>query len=138
MIVRQQDEMSVEKPVNRVLPAVRRRGAFILMAIGFSLLSFINAATLVHMVPTLGALGLSIIFGLGSGLSSIINGTLPLYLFGKNGYGELTGRIAAVRLTVTATAPFIYALLMENLGVTFALGFMAVLGICAIVSSLAG
>lgn len=177
-----------------VLPVARRRGAFILMAIGFSLLSFINAATLVHMLPTLGALGLgamgvvvstlfgpaqvasrltnmlfgkelraptlaiiaatfeplaiailmtsapwipgalafSIIFGLGSGLSSIINGTLPLYLFGKDGYGELTGRIAAIRLTVTATAPFIYALLMENLGVTPALGFMVVLGICAI------
>ncbi|WP_312408800.1 hypothetical protein [Rhizobium sp.] len=79
-----------------------------------------------------GSGGISIIFGMGSGLSGIINGTLPLYLFGKDGYGELTGRIAAIRLTVTATAPLIYALLMENLGVTPALGFMVVLGICAI------
>ena len=79
-----------------------------------------------------GALAFSVIFGMGSGLSSIINGTLPLYLFGKDGYGELTGRIAAIRLTVTATAPLIYALLMENLGITPALGFMVVLGICAI------
>jgi hypothetical protein len=160
------------------------------MAIGFSLLSFINAATLVHMLPTLGALGLgamgvvvstlfgpaqvasrltnmlfgkelraptlaiiaatfeplaiailmssapripgalafSIICGLGSGLGSIVIGTLPLYLFGKDGYGELTGRIAAIRLTVTATAAFIYALSMENVGVTPALGAWSLSG----------
>lgn len=135
------------------LPAALRTQAFLLMAIGFSLVSFVNGATLVHMLPVLGALGFgamgvvigtvfgpaqvlsrltnmvlgtelppptlaivaavleplaiailllsapsvpgavafAIIFGFGSGLGSIIQGTLPLHLFGRAGYGELIG-----------------------------------------------
>ena len=178
-----------------LLPAALRSRAFLLMAVGFSLISFVNGATLVHMLPVLGALGLgamgvvistlfgpaqvlsrllnmvfgaelppptlaiiaavfeplaiailllsapsvpgaiafSIIFGLGSGLGSIIQGTLPLHLFGRAGYGELVGRVAAVRLIVSAVAPFVFAFLMENLDVAWALALTSVLGVCAIV-----
>ena len=181
-----------------LLPAALRSRAFLLMAVGFSLISFVNGATLVHMLPVLGALGLgamgvvistlfgpaqvlsrllnmvfgaelppptlaiiaavfeplaiailllsapsvpgaiafSIIFGLGSGLGSIIQGTLPLHLFGRAGYGELVGRIAAVRLIVSAVAPFVFAFLMENLDVAWALALTSVLGVCAIVTFL--
>jgi hypothetical protein len=83
-----------------------------------------------------GAVAFSIIFGLGSGLSSIVHGTLPLYLFGKEGYGELIGRVAAVRLIVAATAPFVFAILAENFGVTSALAVTVALGVGAILAFL--
>lgn len=181
-----------------LLPAALRPRAFLLMAVGFSLISFVNGATLVHMLPVLGALGLgamgvvvstlfgpaqvlsrlinmvfgaelppptlaiiaavfeplaiailllsapsvpgaiafSIIFGLGSGLGSIVQGTLPLHLFGKEGYGELVGRIASVRMIVSAVAPFVFAFLMENFDATWALGLTAALGVGALASFL--
>jgi len=177
-----------------LLPTAQRRRCFALMAVGFSLLSFVNAATLVHMLPMLGALGLgamavaistvfgpaqvlgrltnmvfgaelpatrlavlaalfeplaiavlllsapwspgamafAILFGLGSGLGSIVQGTLPLQLFGKHGYGALSGRIAAIRLAVSATAPFVFAFVMESFGVVSALAVVFVLGAGAI------
>jgi MFS family permease len=182
----------------RLLPSSLRPRAFVLMAVGFALLSFVNAATLVHMLPVLTALGLgalavlvgtlfgpaqvlsrlinmifgtelsapklaiicaileplgiailllsapwvpgavafSIVFGLGSGLSSIVQGTLPLHLFGKDGYGELVGRIAAVRLIVAATAPFVFAILVTNFGVVPALAVTVVLGLGSILAFL--
>ena len=181
-----------------LLPPALRPRAFLLMATGFSLVSFVNGATLVHMLPALGALGLgamavvvgtlfgpaqvlsrlinmvfgaelppptlaviasvlepvaiailllsapsvpgaiafAIIFGLGSGLGSIIQGTLPLHLFGKEGYGELVGRIAAVRLIVSAVAPFVFAFLMEHLDAVHALALTAALGVASIASFL--
>lgn len=180
------------------LPAGLRARAFLLMAIGFSLVSFVNGATLVHMLPVLGALGFgamgvvigavfgpaqvlsrlinmvfgaelppptlaiiaaafeplaiailllsapsvpgavtfAIIFGLGSGLGSIVQGTLPLHLFGKEGYGELVGRIASVRMIVSAVAPFVFAFLMKNFDATWALGLTAALGVGALASFL--
>ena len=38
-----------------------------------------------------GAMVFAICMGLGSGLTSIIAGTLPLELFGRNGYGSMLG-----------------------------------------------
>jgi len=138
-------------------PTVGARGAsnftFILVVLGSSLAGFVSAATLFHIVPMLGLLGLggsgvlvatlfgpaqvasrlinmafgkdlpaptlavissmlmpaalmvlvltapaiagaiafAIIFGLGSGLFSIVSGTLPLALFGKVGIREAPG-----------------------------------------------
>ncbi|WP_448954723.1 arsenite efflux MFS transporter ArsK [Labrys neptuniae] len=176
-----------------LLSPAQRPKAFLLMVIGFSLLSFVNTATLAHMLPALAALGLgamgvlvstlfgpaqvlsrlinmifgtnlpapslalvaavleplalvillasapwipgavafSIIFGLGSGLSSIVQGTLPLYLFGKDGYGALIGRVTAVRLVVSATAPFVFAFVMESIGIASAVFLTVVLGIAS-------
>lgn len=181
-----------------LLPATLQPLGFLLMAVGFSLLSFVNGATLVHMLPVLSALGLgatgvvistlfgpaqvlsrlinmvfgtelrpptlaiiaavleplamailllsapwvpgaltfSIVFGLGSGLGSIVQGTLPLHLFGKEGYGELVGRIAAARLVVSALAPFAFAFVMENWDAKWALAVTIGLGVAGIASFL--
>jgi len=76
------------------------------------------------------------LFGLGSGLFSIVGGTLPLELFGHQGYGALQGRVMSVRLIVSAAAPFTFALLMHNAGVTWALLASAGIGAGAIVAFL--
>ncbi len=178
--------------------AARRPRAFLLMAVGFALLSFVNSATLVHMLPALGALGLgamavaigtlfgpaqvvsrllnmifggelpapllavvsaalqssalvillltapalpgaiafAIVFGFGSGLASIVQGTLPLYLFGPVGYGGLAGRLASIRLILSATAPFVFAFLMQSWDVHPALAVTACMGAGAVVAFL--
>ncbi len=83
-----------------------------------------------------GALAFSIIFGLGAGLSSVVQGTLPLHLFGREGYGELIGRITAIRLVVSAAAPFVISVVAENMGVMLAILFTALLGIASNAASI--
>lgn len=39
-----------------------------------------------------GSIVFAVVFGMGNGLLSIVAGTLPLYLFGSDGYGKLQGR----------------------------------------------
>lgn len=163
-------------------PTVEARGAsnftFALVVLGFSLAGFVSAATLFHIVPMLGLLGLggsgvlvatlfgpaqvasrlinmafgkdlpaptlavissmlmpaalmvlvltaptiagaiafAIIFGLGSGLLSIVSGTLPLALFGKSGFGKRLGWISLGRLGVSAVAPFALSVALGAIG----------------------
>lgn len=84
-----------------------------------------------------GAVAFAICLGLGSGLNSIVQGSLPLYLFGSEGYGAITGKMAATRLVVSAGAPFVFAALMENIGVSFALSLSACLGLVSIAAFVA-
>lgn len=79
-----------------------------------------------------GALVFAIVFGLGSGLSSIVQGTLPLALFGSEGYGKRQGQILSVRLAISSTAPFALALMMGNIGVIWSLSVAALLGTIAV------
>ena len=84
-----------------------------------------------------GAMAFAILFGFGSGLTSIVGGTLPLELFGQAGYGSRSGWINSVRLVSSAIAPFIFSLLQESLGVHAAIWIIAgfgCLGIAAFVA----
>ncbi|MDX2264753.1 MAG: arsenite efflux MFS transporter ArsK [Hyphomicrobiales bacterium] len=78
------------------------------------------------------ALLFALLFGFGSGLTSIVRGTVPLALFGAHGYGARLGNLTAVRLIVTSIAPFIFAWIMQNVGVAAALWTMAALGTLAV------
>lgn len=189
---------SAPKIVEGSLPPETRRLGFVLMVLGFSLLSLISSAILVHMVPLLSGLGLgtlaaligtlfgpsqvasrlinmflgrdlhpltltmiaaalitvallvlattapstsgalifAALFGFGNGLFSIVAGTLPLSLFGSDGYGRLQGKIMSARLIVAATAPFAFAIAMGSIGDTGSLFVTAGLGIAVILSFL--
>ena len=81
-----------------------------------------------------GALAFAIVFGLGSGLSSIAQGTLPLALFGSMGYGERVGKSTAVRLVASSAAPFVFAFIMHWLGMGPSLAICVVVGLMAAVS----
>lgn len=83
------------------------------------------------------ALLFAVIFGLGSGLVSIVRGTVPLELFGSHGYGAMLGKITAVRLVVTAGAPFAFALLLEGAGPASALWGMATIGLLGMLALIA-
>lgn len=167
---------------------------FILIVLGFSLAGFVSAATLFHMVPMLGLLGLgaagvwvasllgpaqvasrlinmafgkdvsatvlavvsavtmplalgtlalsapstfgaaafAIIFGLGSGLFSIVSGTLPLAIFGTAGFGKRLGWIGLGRLCLSALAPFALSVALGAIGPQPSLWILAVAGLMCI------
>jgi len=80
-----------------------------------------------HWLP--GAIAFAVLLGLGSGINSIVQGSLPLWLFGSEGYGTVTGQMAAMRMVLSATAPFLFAVVSEQAGMATALGLTAALGL---------
>ncbi|MGV1760573.1 arsenite efflux MFS transporter ArsK [Rhizobium sp. A22-96] len=84
-----------------------------------------------------GALVFAFVFGLGSGLSSIVQGTLPLALFGSQGYGKRQGQVLSIRLVISSTAPFVLSFMMENIGVSWSLVVAAAVGAIAVLAFIA-
>ncbi len=101
------------------------------------MLAVISAALMVVGIGILGvsgnwlpgAVAFAICLGLGSGINSIAQGSLPLYLFGSDGYGSITGKMAAARLALGAAAPFAFAAAMQSLGIGLSLFATAALGV---------
>jgi hypothetical protein len=182
--------------ITAAAPMTVRNGnfVFILIVLGFSLAGFVSAATLFHMVPMLGLLGLgtagiwvasmlgpaqvisrlinmafgkdvpatvlavisaitmplalgtlalsapstagafafAIIFGLGSGLFSIVSGTLPLAIFGKTGFGKRLGWIGLGRLGLSALAPFALSVALGAIGPRPSLWILAIAGLICV------
>ncbi|MCB8875837.1 arsenite efflux MFS transporter ArsK [Acidisoma silvae] len=79
-----------------------------------------------------GAMLFTLLFGIGSGLNSIVAGTLPLALFGAEGYGARQGKIMSVRLVAGAISPFVFAVLTDRIGITPAVLSMAVVELGAV------
>ena len=79
-----------------------------------------------------GAVAFSLILGFASGLKSIVQGTLPLALFGAAGYASRLGKMAAVRLVLAAIAPFVLAYLLEAVGPSLALVILALVGLAGL------
>lgn len=71
-------------------------------------LALVILVTTAPLLP--GAAAFALLFGLGSGLSSIVSGTLPLALFGRVGYGRRLGAISSARLIVSSFAPVVFAM----------------------------
>ncbi|WP_276483754.1 MFS transporter [Paraflavitalea pollutisoli] len=59
-----------------------------------------------------------VLFGLGNGMRSILRGTLPLHVFGKEGYPVIIGRLGRLPLIAQAIAPFAGGLLIARAGMT--------------------
>ncbi|MBI1775067.1 MAG: hypothetical protein HYR63_06950 [Proteobacteria bacterium] len=75
------------------------------------------------------------LYGTGIGLESIARGTLPLVLFGSDGYAALMGRLALPSLVAQAASPSIGALLLQGHGKDGMLGILlAAAGVNALVA----
>jgi MFS family permease len=110
------------------------------MAFGKDLPAPILAVVSATMIPTAlvvlalsapaipGAVAFAIIFGLGTGLFSIVSGTLPLALFGKGGFGKRLGWIGLGRLCLSAAAPFALSVALGALGPKPSLWVLAIAG----------
>jgi MFS family permease len=91
----------------RTHPLWIARGAVALMALAFTMLSFVGAS------PPVAAL-FAIAFGAANGVMTIARGALPLLMYGAVGYGRVIGRIARPALFVQALAPFVVASAVER------------------------
>jgi MFS family permease len=85
--------------------------------------------------PGLAAAGI-VLYGAGSGIRSIARGTVPLALFGAEGYAGVMGRLAMPSLIGQAVAPALGGVLIERLGAPATLGLLFATATLAIVPSL--
>ncbi|WP_417766894.1 MFS transporter [Stappia sp.] len=79
----------------------------------------------------------AVVYGGSNGLVTIVRGTLPLALFGAQGYARLLGRIARPVLIVGAAAPFAIGAVIDAGGPAAGLALAFVAG-CLSFSALAG
>jgi predicted MFS family arabinose efflux permease len=88
-------------------------------------------ATLLVLAGPPAALVFGILHGAGNGILTIAKGTLPLVLFGSQGYGERQGVLTVPARIAQASAPWLFGLCLDRWGanalwVSAALGFLAV------------
>lgn len=87
----------------------------------------------------LGGPSLAVVFGLlhgvGNGVLTIAKGTLPLALFGAQGYGHRQGLLMIPGRFAQAWAPWVFGLVLEN-GVSWALVLSGSLGSLALLALL--
>jgi len=89
-----------------------------LMMAGFILLLGVGASFI-------GLLCAAALYGMGDGIKTIARGTLPLALFGQQGYGARLGWMSFVQMAVNASAPFTFAYLAEQFGGWWSFAAMA-------------
>ncbi len=102
-----------------------------------SLLVAVGIAMLIG-APAVAAAGI-VLYGSGSGIRSIARGTVPLAMFGREGYAILMGRIARPTLVAQAASPSIGAWLLGAFGATTTLAVLcgaAILNIALVVALL--
>jgi MFS family permease len=113
--------------LNMLLAGKRDPMAATLLAL---LLLPLALAILISSAPmVIGAAVFAVLLGFGSGLKSIVQGTLPLALFGAEAYGARLGHMASVRQALSAFAPFVVAALSEAIGVHAALWVTVAIGL---------
>lgn len=76
------------------------------------------------------------LYGGGMGIRSIVRGSVPLAVFGVDGYASLMGRIAMPALVVGAVSPFLGALMLERYGLDTTLAAITVAAVASLGLSL--
>jgi hypothetical protein len=82
----------------------------------------------------------SVFHGVGNGILTIANGTLPLAIFGSSGYGLRQGVLMVPARFGQASAPFLFAILIEHHGamallLSITLGFAGLAALLALTPS---
>jgi MFS family permease len=90
-----------------VHPLVSARLATVLHPLGAAALAVIGPA---------GAAVFAALYGAGNGLLTIARGTVPLAIFGPQGYGARTGLLGAPARASQAFAPLLFGLLLDRVG----------------------
>ncbi|MGE3989813.1 MFS transporter [Pseudorhodoplanes sp.] len=88
----------------RVHPLWTTLAAGLMMGVGTAMLA---------LSATLAAIAI-VVYAVGAGVSYIVRGTLPLVLFGSDGYATLMGRLVVPSLIAQALAPWAAALSLEH------------------------
>jgi predicted MFS family arabinose efflux permease len=107
--------------LRHVHPLLSARLAALMHPVGASLLALLGAP--------LAAL-FAILHGAGNGILTIAKGTLPLVLFGPQGYGQRQGVLMVPARVAQASAPWLFGILLDRFGAG-ALWFSSALGLAA-------
>ena len=94
-----------------------RRGHPLVSARFAAVLHPLGAAVLMLFGPP-AATAFAVLYGAGNGLLTIARGTVPLAVFGPDGYGERTGLLGAPARAAQAFAPLLFGLLLDAMGVS--------------------
>jgi len=105
-------------------PTWSARGAVLLCFLGLALLAAADLAL---------AFVATALYGAGNGLLTIVRGTLPLVLFGPQGYGTRMGLLARPMLFAQAIAPLMMAMLLSELRPTILLTTLTTLALVGVV-----
>ena len=100
------------------------------------LLCGVGIALLLPAIPWLAFVALAL-YGAGNGILIIARGTLPLALFGADGYGARMGLLARPMLIAQAVGPIAAALALERFGSIPLLVGMCILVAISFITSLA-
>jgi MFS family permease len=93
--------------LRRAHPLISARVAALLHPIGAAIFVVFGAPA---------AAAFAIFYGAGNGLLTIARGTVPLAVFGPEGYGERTGLLGAPARAAQAFAPLLFGLLLDAIG----------------------
>ena len=93
--------------LRRAHPLISARVAALLHPLGAAVFAVIGPAA---------AVAFTVFYGAGNGLLTIARGTVPLAVFGPNGYGERTGLLGAPARAAQALAPLLFGLLLDAMG----------------------
>jgi MFS family permease len=96
---------------------ILRRGHPLISARCAAVLHPLGAAALV-LLGAPAATAFAVLYGAGNGLLTIARGTVPLAVFGPDGYGERTGLLGAPARAAQAFAPLLFGLLLDAMGVS--------------------
>ncbi|MDR7270513.1 putative MFS family arabinose efflux permease [Pelomonas saccharophila] len=107
-------------------PLHSARAAALMHPLGAALLAVLGA-------PAVAAFAL--LHGAGNGILTIAKGTLPLALFGSQGYGQRQGLLVLPARLAQALSPWLFGLLLAGLG-TRVLWFSAALALSALAALL--
>jgi hypothetical protein len=107
--------------LRRVHPLLSARLAALMHPVGATLLMWFGAPA---------AAVFAILHGAGNGILTIAKGTLPLALFGPQGYGHRQGLLMVPARVAQALAPWLFGILLDRWGVG-AMWFTATLGMAA-------
>lgn len=110
------------------------------LAVAIAALSLLPLALFfVGLAPavTVSAVVFVVLVGLCSGLKSIVQGTVPLALFGSAGFGARLGKMASFRYVLGALAPFSFAALNDVSSASIAAVIFGIVGLLGVVALLA-
>jgi MFS family permease len=111
----------------RVIDALfGRRFHPVLEGVVASLLVLLGIALLLAAPPSALLVGI-VLFGIGNGVRGILKGTLPLVLFGAEGYATLIGRLGLPTLIAQAAGPALGAVALAQWGAMPLLAILAAL-----------
>jgi hypothetical protein len=81
-----------------------------------SMLHPIGAAFLIVFGPP-GIIAFALLHGAGNGMITIAKGTLPLALFGPQGYGLRSGLLSVPARMLQGASPFLFGVLLDRVGI---------------------